>query len=70
MAKALLLERLRGALAPRQEQCLLRVIREGPDDFVDGLRAENCLRITRATRPAATRDLAALVPNGALTKNR
>jgi len=43
---------------------------EGPDDFVDGLRDENCLRITRATRPAATRDLAALVPNGALTKNR
>jgi len=68
MAKARLRERLRGALTTRQETCLLRMVREGPDGFVGGLRAENCLRITRATRSAATRDLAGLVAKGVLAK--
>ena len=68
MAKARLLEHLRGVLTPRQETCLLRMFRKGPDGFVGGLRAGNCLRITRATRPAATRDLADLVAKGTRTK--
>ncbi len=68
IAKARLLERLRGALNPRQEKCLLRMFREGPEGFVGGLSAENYIRITRATRPTATRDLADLVAKGALGK--
>lgn len=40
----------------------------GPDGFVGGLSAENYIKMTRATRPTATRDLGDLVAKGALTK--
>lgn len=66
--KGQLLERLRGNINPRQEKCLMRIFQEGPSGFKGGLSAENYIRITKATRPTATRDLADLVEKGALIK--
>ena len=66
--KAKLFERLQGELNPRQEKCILRMFAEGPEGFTGGLSAEKYIRITKATRPTATRDLADLVAKGALIK--
>lgn len=66
--KTKLFERLQGELNPRQEKCILRMFEEGPEGFTGGLSAENYIRITKATRPTATRDLADLVSKGALIK--
>ena len=66
--KAKLLERMRGRMNPRQEKCLLRRFEEGPEGFTGGLRAENYISITKATRPTATRDFSDLVAKGALAR--
>lgn len=66
--KTRLLDRLRGALNPRQEAVLLRMLREGPDGFQGGLSAGKYVRIARASPATATRDLAALVERGALIR--
>lgn len=59
---------LRGELNARQEKVLERMFREGPDGFTGGLSAENYVAIAKTSRATATRDLAALVDLGALTK--
>jgi Fic family protein len=44
------------------------LFREGPKGFKGGLRAENYISITKASRATATRDLNDLVNKGALVK--
>jgi Fic family protein len=61
-------EKLQGKLNPRQEKCLVRMFQEGVEGFKGGLSAENYIRITKAPRPTATRDLADLVAKGSLRK--
>ena len=68
LAKARLYDTLRGHLNERQEKALTRMFREGIDGFEGGLSAENYVRITKATRATATRDLQDLVKKGALTR--
>ena len=69
VAKARLLERLRGQLNPRQEKAQLRMLREVPGGFAGGLSAGNYMTITGASPATATRDLADLVEKGALVRN-
>lgn len=66
--KTRLLDRLKGKLNERQTKVLLRMFREGPEGFEGGLSAENYISITGTSRATATRDLADLVENGALTR--
>lgn len=66
--KARLLDRLSGQLNQRQEKALLRMFREGPEGFKGGLSAGNYHAITDAPPATATRDLADLVEQGALTR--
>ena len=68
LAKAKLLDRLRGQINARQEKALLRMFAEGPDGFKGGLSAANYRTITDAAPATATRDLAELVAIGALRK--
>ena len=68
LAKARFYERLRGQFNERQEKAIARMFREGVDGFKGGLRAENYIVITRASRATATRDLQELVAKGALTR--
>lgn len=68
LAKAKLLDRLRGQLNARQEKALLRMFAEGTDGFTGGLSAANYRTITDAAPATATRDLAELVDLGALCK--
>jgi Fic family protein len=67
--KTKLLDRLRGELNERQEKALLRVLREGPEGFTGGLSAGNYIRITGASAPTATRDLADMVEKRALVRS-
>jgi Fic family protein len=68
LAKAQLLDRLRGQINARQEKALLRMFAEGPDGFRGGLSAANYRTITDAAPATATRDLAELVALEALRK--
>jgi Fic family protein len=68
LAKCHLLDSLRGTINSRQEKALLRMFAEGPKGFTGGLSAHNYMKITRASRSTATRDLADLVQKGALKK--
>jgi Fic family protein len=68
IAKARLLDSLRGKLNERQQHALLRVLREGPEGFKGGLSAGNYATITGASTATATRDLADMVAKGALTR--
>lgn len=68
IAKAKLLDRLRGELNDRQEKVLLRMLREGPDGFKGGLSAGNYTRIARTSPATARRDLADLVDKDALSR--
>lgn len=61
-------DRLRGNLNGRQEKAALRMFREGPEGFKDGLSAENYIRITGTSRATTTRDLQDLVKKNAFTK--
>lgn len=66
--KSKMFKQLSGDINPRQEKVLMRMFAQGPDGFKGGLRAENYIAITKATRATATRDLANLVKKGALVK--
>lgn len=66
--KAKMLTTLAEQLNPRQEKALLRMFAEGLGGFKGGLSAENYIRITKASRATATRDLTDLVEKGALVK--
>ncbi|MBH5371059.1 Fic family protein [Bradyrhizobium glycinis] len=68
VAKTGFYERLRGQLNDRQQKAIARMFKEGIEGFKGGLSAENYIRITRASRATATRDLQDLVAKGALTK--
>jgi Fic family protein len=66
--KTKLLDRMRGQLNERQEKSLLRMLREGPEEFKGGLSAGNYVTITDTSAATATRDLADLVAKGALLR--
>ncbi len=66
--KTKLLDRLRGQLNERQEKALLRMFREGPEEFRGGLTAGKYNTITGASPATTTRDLADLVAKGALVR--
>lgn len=68
LEKTRLLNRIQHHINPRQEKCLIRMFKEGPDGFRGGLSAENYISITQTSKATATRDLADLVEKGALTK--
>jgi Fic family protein len=68
LAKAKLLERLRGHTNERQQKALLRMFREGPEGFRGGLSAGNYSMITGASPATTTRDLVDLVQKGALLR--
>lgn len=69
LAKAKLLDRLRGRINSRQEKALLRMFGEGPDGFKGGLSAANYRTITGTAPATATRDLADLVGLEALRRH-
>lgn len=66
--KTRLLDRLRGQLNERQEKALLRMLRDGPEEFKGGLSAGNYSKITGASPATTTRDLADMVSKSALTR--
>jgi Fic family protein len=68
IAKAKLLDRLRGQINERQQKALLRIFKEGPEGFKGGLSASNYITITAASPATATRDLADLTQKGALVR--
>jgi Fic family protein len=68
IAKAKLLDRLRGQINERQQKALLRMFREGPEGFKGGLSAGNYSTITGASPATTTRDLSYLVEKGALIR--
>ncbi|WP_369062418.1 Fic family protein [Caulobacter sp. 73W] len=68
LAKTRHLERLRGAINDRQEKALLRLYAAGPQGFKGGISASNYMSITKASTATTTRDLAALVELGGLTR--
>jgi Fic family protein len=68
IAKAKLLDRLRGEINARQEQAIHRMFREGPDGFKGVLSAGNYGTITGASPATTTRDLADLVEKGVLVR--
>ena len=69
IAKAKLLDRLRGQTNERQQKALLRMLREGPDGFAGGLSASKYSTITGASPATTTRDLADLVEKGGLIRS-
>lgn len=69
IAKARFYDRFRGRLNPRQEKCVARLFRAGPEGFTGGLSAKNYLSITGTSRATATRDLQELVKIGALRRS-
>jgi Fic family protein len=68
IAKAKMLDRLRGQINERQLKALLRMFREGPEGFKGGLSAGNYSTITGASPATTTRDLADLTEKGALVR--
>ncbi|HEY6252564.1 MAG TPA: Fic family protein [Candidatus Angelobacter sp.] len=66
--KTRLLDRLKGQLNERQEQALLRMLREGPDGFKGGMSAGKYAAIAGASPATATRDLVDLVEKDALVR--
>jgi Fic family protein len=52
----------------RQEKALLRMFREGPEEFKGGLTAGKYTAITGASPATVTRDLGDLVAKGALVR--
>lgn len=68
IAKAKMLDRLRGQINERQQKALLRMFREGPEGFKGGLSAGNYSTITGASPATTTRDLADLTEKGALVR--
>jgi len=69
IAKAKLLDRLRGQINERQQKALLRMFREGPEGFEGGLSTGNYSTITGASPATTTRDLADLTEKGALIRS-
>ncbi len=68
IGKTRFFDRLGNQLNPRQERALLRMFREGIDGFKGGMSSANYRAITKAASATATRDLAALVEIGALSR--
>jgi Fic family protein len=68
IAKAKLLDRLRGQINERQKKALLRMFREGLGGFKGGLSAGNYSTITGSSPATTTRDLADLTEKGALVR--
>ncbi len=59
--KSVILREAEGKINSRQEKILLRLFQAGPDGFIGGLSAKNCMSITGTTIATTTRDLTDLV---------
>ena len=68
IAKAKMLDRLRGQINERQQKAILRMFGEGPEGFKGGLSAGNYSTITGASPATTTRDLSDLTEKGALLR--
>lgn len=68
IAKAKMMDRLRGQINERQRKALSRMFREGPEGFKSGLSAGNYSTITGASPATTTRDLSDLTEKGALLR--
>ncbi|MFI2741623.1 Fic family protein [Zhouia sp. PK063] len=53
----------------RQRKVVLRIFREGVEEFTEGLSADNYMRITGTTASTATRDLQKMVTLNAFVKS-
>ncbi len=69
IGKTRLLDSVRGLLNERQQKALLRVLRDGPDEFEGGLSAGDYASITGASAATATRDLADMVMKRVLLRS-
>jgi Fic family protein len=58
----------RDSVQSSQEKVLLRMLAEGPEEFLGGLSAGNYATITGAPPSTITRDLSDLVEKGALLR--
>jgi len=67
--KARFFGRFSDLINERQEKALLRMFREGAEGFKGGMSSKNYVAITRCSPATATRDLAALVALGAMTRS-
>lgn len=68
LKKSKLMNQLAGKINSREEKALMRMFEGGLTGFQGGLSAENYIKITKASRATATRDLTHLVELGALVK--
>ncbi len=68
LEKSKLMNRLTAQINPREEKALMRMFECGIEGFQGGMSAENYIKITKASRATATRDLTHLVELGALVK--
>lgn len=66
--KSRLMNQLSGQINLREEKALMRMFESGTTGFKGGLSAENYIKITKASRATATRDLTHLVELDALVK--
>ena len=67
--KTKLLDRLRDTRNARQRKVILRMLQEGPEGFKGGLDARKYGTIAGSSPATTTRDLAALVEQGALVRS-
>lgn len=68
LEKSRLMNQLAGQINSREEKALMHMFESGVTGFQGGLSAENYIKITKASRATATRDLTHLVELGALVK--
>jgi len=69
LKKTQLFDRLHGQLNPRQVKILTKMLSEGPTGFEGGMTAKKYMRITKTSKPTATRDLRDLYDKGALVQS-
>lgn len=67
--KTKFLNKYKDQLNKRQHKVVLRLFKEGPKGFSDGLSASNYISITKTSRATATRDLQDLVDMGVFRKD-
>lgn len=66
LAKTKLYDRLKGALNNRQQKVLDKMLSNGAQPFEGGMTAKKYTRLTKTSKPTATRDLQSMVELGVL----
>lgn len=65
LQKTQFFDRFKAQLNDRQEKVISRMLRDGQDDFKNGMSAKKYMSIAKTSKATATRDLQALVKMGA-----